>query len=237
MLVTPGSPATRAAGPVARHPSRHPATRPGASGRRHPTRGSLRLPLVPSHQPRPPAPSRRPAACKSLLERLPKVLLPSSLPSSLPGLPTPQQKFAIARFRRASAMMRCCPAQAKVHCCVTGPKILVRAARGLGGGCRPPGAGQSRSQLAMLARVARLAHDTDDGRPITIIIALSSHPLPILRRPSPRCPRSPLVAVVVQELPRAAFADTSTRWGSEVAGHPRRPFVDTSTRPRCGWLP
>ena len=84
VLVTPGSPATRAAGPVASHPPRHPATRPGASGQRHPA-GVTRLALAfGSARARPPAPSRRPAACKSLLERLPKVLLPSSLP----GLPT-----------------------------------------------------------------------------------------------------------------------------------------------------
>ena len=148
----------------------HPAARPGASGRRHPTRGSLRLPLVPSHQLRPPVPSRRPVACKSLLERLPKVLLPSSLPSSLPGLPTLPAKVCYRPVPTGQCHDAVLPCSSKSSLLCY--RCQDFGARGKGLGRRVPAPRGRR--IALPAREARegreARHDDEVDRPITIII-------------------------------------------------------------------
>ena len=211
----------------------HPAARPGASGRRHPTRGSLRLPLVPSHQLRPPVPSRRPVACKSLLERLPKVLLPSSLPSSLPGLPTLPAKVCyrpVPTAQRHDAVLPCSlPGSSKSSLLCY--RCQDFGARGKGLGRRVPAPRGRR--IALPAREARegreARHDDEVDRPITIIIGRSTHTLAALAQLSslPRSRPGPRL------LTRQRLCDRSRFTSNGAARRPAAPFVDTSTRPRC----
>lgn len=134
----PGS-VTRAAGPVASHPPSHPATRPGAC--------VIRLALAfGSARARQPAPVASPEQATRGLQKFARAFAKSLATEFATRFANALSKSLLSPGSDGPAP-RCCgaalvaAAQAKVHCCVTGAKILVRAARGLGGGCRPPGVG------------------------------------------------------------------------------------------------
>mgnify|MGYP006992811316 CR=1 FL=1 len=165
--------APRPPGPLARSPATRPATRrpgPGpAADVIRPASPDSRSPsarLVPSHQLRQPAPSRRPAACKSLLERLPKVLLPSSLPG-LPTLPAKVCYRPVPTGQCHDAVLPC-SSKSSLLCY----RCQDFGARGKGLGRRVPAPRGRR--IALPAREARegreARHDDEVDRPITIII-------------------------------------------------------------------
>ena len=228
--------APRPPGPLARSPATRPATRrpgPGpAADVIRPASPDSRSPsarLVPSHQLRQPAPSRRPAACKSLLERLPKVLLPSSLP----GLPTRSAKVCyrpVPTAQRHDAVLPCSlPGSSKSSLLCY--RCQDFGARGKGLGRRVPAPRGRR--IALPAREARegreARHDDEVDRPITIIIGRSTHTLAALAQLSslPRSRPGPRL------LTRQRLCDRSRFTSNGAARRPAAPFVDTSTRPRC----